>query len=73
MGGLRHATPKRCILAQGELCLDIIVIFAIGTQHAAQMSFVEYDQLVEAFAADRAAEPLDVTILPWDRGAIGRS
>jgi hypothetical protein len=35
--------------------------------------FAKHDHVVETFAADRADESLDVSILPGDRGAIGWS
>jgi hypothetical protein len=47
---------------------DLVVL---GIQNATQMRFVEHDQVIEAFAPNRADEALDVTILPGERGAIG--
>ena len=43
---------------------DLIVIGSVLLEHATQMGFVEYDQVVEGFASNRADEALDVAVLP---------
>jgi len=47
------------------MCTDLIEISGVILQHAAQLRFVEHDQVIESFAPNRADEALDVTLLPW--------
>jgi hypothetical protein len=44
---------------------DLIVIGSVILQNATQLRFVEHDQVIEAFAPNRADEALDVAILAW--------
>ena len=41
-----------------------VVILKICRQHTAQMTLIEDDDVIEAFAADRANDALDIGILP---------
>src|ERR1700730_9492145 len=43
---------------------DLIVIGSVILQNATQLRFVEHDQVIEAFAPNRADEALDVAVLP---------
>ncbi len=57
--------PKiRRILAQWEMRPDLVVIGSVILQNAAQLRFVEHDQVIEAFAPNRSDEALDVAVLP---------
>src|ERR1039458_10143212 len=44
---------------------DLVVIGSVILQDAPQLRFVEHDQVIEAFAPNRADEALDVAVLPW--------
>src|ERR1700688_3113989 len=46
---------------------ELVVIGSVILQNVTQLRFVEHDQVIEAFAPDRADEALDVAVLP--RGA----
>jgi hypothetical protein len=43
---------------------NLVVIGSVILQNATQPRFVEHDQVIEAFAPNRAGEALDVAILP---------
>jgi hypothetical protein len=43
---------------------DLIVIASVIPQNAAQLRFIEHNQVIEAFAPNRADEALDVAVLP---------
>ena len=54
----------------------LIVIRSVGLQDILQVRFAEHDEMVEAFAAYRPDEALNVPILPrrvWRRKAISDS
>jgi hypothetical protein len=42
---------------------DLVVVAGVGFEDATQIRFVEHQDVVEAFAPDRANEPLDVSVL----------
>jgi hypothetical protein len=46
------------------MCPNLIAIGSAIPQNATQLRFVEDDQVIEAFAPDRADEALDVAVLP---------
>ena len=60
-----HRSAERCILAEGQVRADTVVVASVGLKHAAKMRFAKYYQVVEAFPTDRADEPLYMTVLPW--------
>ena len=41
------------------------MIFKVFRQHTAQVTLVEDDDVIETFAADRADDALDISVLPW--------
>src|ERR1700688_3540550 len=43
---------------------ELVVIGSVILQNVTQLRFVEHDQVIEAFAPDRADEALDVAVLP---------
>jgi hypothetical protein len=47
------------------MCTESIVIGGVILQYAAQLRFVEHDQVIESFTPNRSDEALDVTLLPW--------
>jgi len=56
------------VLVQGPMGPHAIVIGCILAKDPAQVSLSEYDQVVEAFAPDRADQSLRIPILPLRRG-----
>jgi hypothetical protein len=60
LGGYRF---KR-VLGTSKVRADLVVIESVVLQNATQLRFVEHDQVIEAFAPDRADEALDVAVLP---------
>ena len=61
---LLRPSKALCILGQCEVRPDLVVIGSVILQNATQMRFVERDQVIEAFATNRADEALDVAVLP---------
>ena len=55
---------NRCILVQGAVGSDLVVIASVGGEDTPQMGFTDHHDMVEAFASDRANEPFHVPILP---------
>ena len=53
------------ILAEREMCPALVVILKIIRQHTAQVTLIEDDDVIEAFATDRADDALDIGVLPW--------
>jgi len=43
---------------------DLVVVAGVGFEDATQIRFAEHQDVVEAFAPDRANEPLDLSVLP---------
>src|ERR1700731_3887315 len=43
---------------------DLVVIGSVILQNATQLRFVEHDQVIEAFATNRANQPLHAAFLP---------
>jgi hypothetical protein len=54
----------RRILTQGQMSPEFIVIVGVGLKDPAQMGLAEDDDVIEAFAADRADQPLRIPVLP---------
>jgi len=81
--GQRHDTaqaldgpPIGCILAQGKMCSDYIVIISISAKNSTQMAFTENYYMVEAFASDGANQPLGMPIppgRPWSNKLIANT
>ena len=55
---------KRRILVQGQVCTAPVVIRGVGSKDPAQVPFAEDHDVIEAFAADRADQPLHMPVLP---------
>ena len=60
-----HRSAERCILTEGQVRADTVVVASVSLKHAAKMRFAKYYEMVEAFPTDRADEPLYMTVLPW--------
>ena len=55
---------KRGVLVQRSMSSRLIIIGGICAEDSAQVRFAEYDHAVQALPADRADEPLNVSVLP---------
>ena len=55
---------ERRVLVQGTMSPRLIIVGGICAQDPAQVRFTEYDHVVQALPADRANEPLNVSVLP---------
>ena len=54
----------RRILVQGQMRSEFVVIASVGRKDSTQMGLAEDDDVIEAFPADRADQPLRMPILP---------
>ena len=54
----------RRILIQGQMRSEFVVIAGVGGKDSTQMGVAENDDVIEAFPADRADQPLRTPILP---------
>jgi hypothetical protein len=52
------------ILAQGQMRSQFVVIAGIGRKDPAQVGLAEDDDVIEALPADRANQPLRMSVLP---------
>ena len=43
----------------------MVIVLDVGSQHTAQMPFVQYDHMIERIAPNAADDPLRIRILPW--------
>ena len=64
-GGWLYRPRLRAILAEREMCAAPVVVVEVRRQHTAQVTLVEDDDVIEAFAADRADDAFDIGVLPW--------
>ena len=55
---------ERGVLVQRSMSPRFIIVGSIRAYDAAQVRFPEYDHVVQALPADRANEPLNVSVLP---------
>ena len=55
---------ERGVLVQRSMGSRLIIVGSIGAYDSAQVRFTEHDHVVQAFPADRANEPLNVSVLP---------
>src|SRR5258708_4924150 len=62
--GLLPPSKIWSVFIQGEMGPDLIVVKSVVLQNATQLRFVEHDQVIEAFAPNRADETLEVAVLP---------
>jgi hypothetical protein len=53
-----------CIAFQRQVTSGLVVVFDVLRKNAAQVTLVQYDQVVESFSANRANQPFDERILP---------
>ena len=54
----------RRVLAQGQMCSELVVIAGVGRKDSAQMGLTEDDSVIKAFPADRADQSLRMPVLP---------
>src|SRR3981081_2601987 len=54
----------RRILIQGQMRSEFVVIASVGCKDPAQMGLAEEDDVIKAFAADRADQSLRMPVLP---------
>ena len=46
------------------MCAALVVVVEVRRQHSAQVPLVENDDVIEAFATDRADDAFDICVLP---------
>ena len=54
----------RRVLSQSEMRPNIVVVGSIGLEDLTQMGLAKDDDVIQAFSADRANQPLRMPILP---------
>lgn len=54
----------RRILVQEQMRSEFVVVAGVGREDPAQMRLAQDDDVIEAFAPDRADQPLRVPVLP---------
>jgi hypothetical protein len=59
-GGKLHATRPWAVLVEREMRSGIMMILKIARQHAAQVTLVEDDNVIQAFTADRTDQALRI-------------
>src|SRR6266446_2209370 len=66
-GRRAYRAGLRAILVERQMRSASVIVLEIGRQDAAQVGFIENDDVIETLAADRADDALDIGVLP--RGA----
>ena len=61
------------VLVNSEMRPRRVVIGDVCLQDLPKMCLTPDDHMIEAFTADRPDRTFDISILPGDRGAMGRS
>lgn len=69
--GRLNGPAHRCVLPEGEMCANLIIIGGVSCQDPAQMRFAEHDDMVEALTSDRADETFNMAVLPRRAGRNG--
>src|SRR5713101_463584 len=64
-GRRTYRAGLRAILVEREMRSGAVIVLEIGRQDAAQVGFIENDDVIETLAADRADDALDIGVLPW--------
>ena len=59
-----YGARLRTILAEREMRSALVMILKITRQDIAQVTFVKDDDVIQAFAADRADQALHIGVLP---------
>lgn len=62
--GWQYRTRLGAILAEREMRAALVVILKVCRQYTAQVTLIEDDDMIEAFATDRADDAFDVGVLP---------
>ena len=47
------------------MCACLIIVFHVTQQHVTKMAFAYYDDMIDAFPADRTDQPFSISVLPW--------
>ena len=58
-----HRSTVWRVFGEGQVRTGLVVIIRVGDQYAAQMHFVENDQMAEALAADRSDNSFGMGVL----------
>src|SRR6202048_1581484 len=69
--GALYQARERCILVQGPMRSETVVIVSVGFQDPTRMRLATDDCVIETLATDRSDQPFSKTILPG-RGRCGR-
>jgi hypothetical protein len=68
-----NSAMNGCVLGQGQVCADCVVVVHIRRQHVAQVPLAEHDDMVKTLPTDRADQALGVAVLPrrtWRRRMV---
>ena len=68
LGDELYSSCFRGVFAQRQMSSPVMVIAALSRERAPQRALVEYDDMIQAFAANGANEPLHICTLPWREG-----
>jgi hypothetical protein len=52
-----------------DKCVRASLVVHVRQQHVAKMSFAYYDDMIDAFPADRTDQPFSISVLPWRAAA----
>ena len=63
--GLLNLSFYRRFASQGQMSTGVEIVVEIQSKNAHQVSLVEYDDVVQAFAAHGSNQALTIWILPW--------
>jgi hypothetical protein len=58
-----NGTRLGWVFSQGQMCPRPVVVGDVLRQDLAKMSFAEHDDVIDAFASNRAGHPLGIRVL----------
>ncbi len=54
----------RSVAFKGKVCSRLMIIDEVCPENSSEMSLVDNDEMIQSLSADRAYEPLTISILP---------
>ncbi len=59
-----NGAEARCVLVQREMGPDLVIVNSIRSEASAQVRFAEDYEVIQSLPANRADQPLDMSVLP---------
>ena len=64
-GRMLDSSRYRSVAFQREMSSGFVIVREVAPKNSPQVGLAQYDDMIEALAADTAVQPLNVRVLPW--------